>query len=443
VQPDTRYAKSGDIHIAYQLVGSGPPDLVVVPGFVSHVERLWDEPRGQRFLHRLASFCRVLIFDKRGTGLSDRVATIPTLEQRMDDVRAVMDATGTSRAAILGASEGGAMSALFAATFPERTSALILYAARAKWTWAEDYPWARTRAETEARLANVEQFWGTGASVDLYAPSLSNDNDYRQWTAVFERSGASPGSMLALIRMNMDLDVRTVLPAIRVPTLVLHRNGDRAVPVENGRYLARHIPDAQYVELEGIDHLPWAGDVESLIQEIARWLTGVSQVPELDRVLVTVLFTDIVGATERVATLGDRGWRELLTRHHSVVRKQLERFRGREIDTAGDGFLATFDGPARAVRAACAMRDAVRPLGIQIRAGLHTGECEVIGEKLGGIAVHTGARVAALASPDEVLVSSTVKDLVAGSGLRFQERGLHVLRGVPGEWRLFAVDRAE
>jgi pimeloyl-ACP methyl ester carboxylesterase len=443
VQPDTRYAKSGDIHIAYQLVGSGPPDLVVVPGFVSHVERLWDEPRGQRFLHRLASFCRVLIFDKRGTGLSDRVATIPTLEQRMDDVRAVMDATGTSRAAILGASEGGAMSALFAATFPERTSALILYAARAKWTWAEDYPWARTRAETEARLANVEQFWGTGASVDLYAPSLSNDNDYRQWTAVLERSGASPGSMLALIRMNMDLDVRTVLPAIRVPTLVLHRNGDRAVPVENGRYLARNIPDAQYVELEGIDHLPWAGDVESLIQEIARWLTGVSQVPELDRVLVTVLFTDIVGATERVATLGDRGWRELLTRHHSVVRKQLERFRGREIDTAGDGFLATFDGPARAVRAACAMRDAVRPLGIQIRAGLHTGECEVIGEKLGGIAVHTGARVAALASPDEVLVSSTVKDLVAGSGLRFQERGLHVLRGVPGEWRLFAVDRAE
>ena len=443
MQPDTRYAKSGDIHIAYQLVGSGPPDLVVVPGFVSHVERLWDEPRGQRFLHRLASFCRVLIFDKRGTGLSDRVATIPTLEQRMDDVRAVMDATGTSRAAILGASEGGAMSALFAATFPERTSALILYAARAKWTWAEDYPWARTRAETEARLANVEQFWGTGASVDLYAPSLSNDNDYRQWTAVLERSGASPGSMLALIRMNMDLDVRTVLPAIRVPTLVLHRNGDRAVPVENGRYLARHIPDAQYVELEGIDHLPWAGDVESLIQEIARWLTGVSQVPELDRVLVTVLFTDIVGATERVATLGDRGWRELLTRHHSIVRKQLERFRGREIDTAGDGFLATFDGPARAVRAACAMRDAVRPLGIQIRAGLHTGECEVIGEKLGGIAVHTGARVAALASPDEVLVSSTVKDLVAGSGLRFQERGLHVLRGVPGEWRLFAVDRAE
>jgi class 3 adenylate cyclase len=289
----------------------------------------------------------------------------------------------------------------------------------------------------------VEQFWGTGASVDLYAPSLSNDNDYRQWTAVFERSGASPGSMLALIRMNMDLDVRTVLPAIRVPTLVLHRNGDRAVPVENGRYLARHIPDAQYVELEGIDHLPWAGDVESLIQEIARWLTGVSQVPEPDRVLVTVLFTDIVGATERVATLGDRGWRELLTRHHSVVRKQLERFRGREIDTAGDGFLATFDGPARAVRAACAMRDAVRPLGIRIRAGLHTGECEVIGEKLGGIAVHTGARVAALASPDEVLVSSTVKDLVAGSGLRFQERGLHVLRGVPGEWRLFAVDRAE
>jgi len=443
MQRETHYAKSGDVHIAYQVAGSGPPDLVIVPGFVSHVEHVWEEPRGARFLNRLASFCRVILFDKRGTGLSDRVGEIPTLEQRMDDVRAVMDATGTDRAAIFGYSEGGPMSLLFAATYPERTSALILYAAMAKRAWAVDYPWGRTREEMESRLGSVEQTWGTGASVDIYAPSHAGDDHYRKWMAGYERSSASPGAVLSLIRMNMEIDVRHVLPAIRVPTLVLHRTGDRAVKVEHGRYMAAQMPAAKYVELEGIDHLPWAGDVDGLIDEVARWLTGVRHVPEPDRVLVTVLFTDIVGATERVSALGDRGWRELLTRHHALIRQQLERFRGREIDTAGDGFLATFDGPARAVRAACAMSDVVRPLGVRIRAGLHTGECEVIGEKLGGIAVHTGARVAALASPDEVLVSSTVKDLVAGSGLRFRERGAHILRGVPGEWQLFAVEREE
>lgn len=443
VQAETSYARSGDVHIAYQVVGNGPPDLVFVPGFVSHVERVWDEPRGQLFLHRLASFCRVILFDKRGTGLSDRVGTIPTLEQRMDDVRAVMDATGTGRAAIMGVSEGGPMSVLFAATYPERTSALILFGAMARQAWAADYPWGRTPDEMESRLASVEQTWGTGASGDLFSPGHAGDDDYRKWLAAFERSSASPGAALAVIRMNMEIDVRHVLPAIRVPALVLHRIGDRAVPVEHGRYLAAQLPIAKYVELEGIDHFPWAGDVHPLIEAIARWLPGVRHAPEPDRVLVTVLFTDIVGATEHASTLGDRGWRDLVIRHHTVVRQQLERFRGREIDTAGDGFLAAFDGPARAVRAACAVSDAVRPLAIQIRAGLHTGECEVIGDKLGGIAVHIGARVAALASPDEVLVSSTVKDLVAGSGLRFQERGAHVLRGVPGEWQLFAVQRVE
>ena len=425
------------------MVGSGPPDLVFVPGFVSHVERVWEEPRGQLFLHRLASFCRVILFDKRGTGLSDRVGTMPTLEQRMDDVRAVMDATGTDRAAIMGASEGGPMSVLFAATYPQRTSALILFGAMARRAWAADYPWGRRPGEMEARLASVEQTWGTGASGDVFSPSHAGDDDYRKWLAAFERSSASPGAALAIVRMNMEIDVRHVLPVIRVPTLVLHRIGDRAVPVEHGRYLAAHLPAAKYVELEGIDHFPWAGDVHPLIEAIAGWLPGVRHAPEPDRVLVTVLFTDIVGATERAADLGDRRWRDLITQHHLVVRQQLERFRGREIDTAGDGFLAAFDGPARAVRCACAIGDAVRQLGLRIRAGVHTGECEVIGDKLGGIAVHIGARVAALSAPDEVLVSSTVKDLVAGSGLRFFDRGVHSLRGVPGEWRLFAAERVE
>ncbi|MBI4591128.1 MAG: adenylate/guanylate cyclase domain-containing protein [Candidatus Rokubacteria bacterium] len=440
---ETRYAKSCDVHIAYQVTGSGPFDLVFVPGFVSHVELQWEDPRWAHFLTRLGSFCRLIRFDKRGTGLSDRVGSIPTLEERMDDARAVMDAVGSNRAALLGISEGGPMCALFAATYPERTSTLIMYGAMARYAWAPDHPWGRTREEFERRLKAVEQTWGMGADLTMFAPSLVNDDSYRKWWATYERAAASPGAVMAVLQMNWGIDARPVLPAIRVPTLVLHRTGDRVVKVEQGRLIAERIPGAKYVELPGDDHVPSAGDADTLLDEIEEFLTGVRHGPEPDRVLATVLFTDIVGATERAAELGDRRWRELIARHHALVRKQLERYHGREIDTAGDGFLAAFDGPARAIRCAGAIGDAVGPLGIRIRAGLHTGECEVIGGKLGGIAVHIGARVAALAAPDEVLVSSTVKDLVAGSGLRFQDRGVCSLRGVPGEWRLFAVERVE
>jgi class 3 adenylate cyclase len=380
------------------------------------------EPRAAQFYNRLASFCRVIRFDKRGTGFSDRVGTIPTLEQRMDDVRAVMDAVGAERAALLGISEGGPMCALFAATYPERIF---------------------TRpAPGVIRRPGYPGIRATGASADIYAPSLASDEYFRKWLAAYERNSASLGAALALLRMNMEIDARHVLPAVRVPTLVLHRAGD-GVKVEHGRYIAANIPGAKYVELPGTDHMPYASDVDALLDEVGEFLTGVRHGPEPDRVLATVLFTDMVGATERAATLGDLRWRTLLTQHHVLVRQQIERYRGREVDTAGDGFLATFDGPARAVRCAGAVVDALRPLGIQIRAGLHTGECELIGGKVGGIAVHIGARVAALAAPDEVLVSSTVRDLVAGSELRFRERGVHVLRGVPGEWRLFSAERME
>jgi len=442
VQPETRYARSGDVHIAYQVSGNGPLDLVYVPGFVSHVELPWEEPRAARFLDRLGAFSRLIRFDKRGTGLSDRVAAIPSLEERMDDVRAVMDAVGSERAAVLGVSEGGPMCALFASTYPERTSALIMYGAMAKYAWAPDHPWGRRLEEHEARLKAVEQTWGTGAMLPVFAPSLADDDSSRKWWATYERASASPGAVLAVFQMNFEIDARHVLPAIRVPTLILHRTGDQAVKVEHGRYIAEHIPGAKYVELPGIDHVPFVGDADALVDEIEEFLTGVRHGPEPDRVLATVLFTDIVQATERAAELGDRRWRDLLAQHHALVRGELKRFRGREIDTAGDGFLAAFDGPARAVRCACAVNDAVGSLGIRIRAGLHTGECEVIGDKLGGIAVHIGARVAAMAAPGEVLASSTVKDLVAGSGLCFEDRGIHTLKGVPDAWRLFAVDRS-
>jgi pimeloyl-ACP methyl ester carboxylesterase len=443
MSPETRYAKSGDVHIAYQVTGSGPLDLVVVRGFVSHVEMQWEDPRPARFLTRLASFCRLIVFDRRGTGLSDRVGAIPTLEERMDDVRAVMDAVGSDRAALLGLSEGGPMCALFAATYPERTSALIMYGAMARFAWAPDHPWGRTREEHELRLKMVQQAWGTGASLPRFSPSLVNDESYRKWWAAQERAGASPGAVMAVFEMLWDTDARHVLPTIRVPTLVLHRSGDQVVRVEQGRRIAEGIAGAKYIELSGDDHTPWTGATDAIIDEIEEFLTGVRHGAEPDRVLATVLFTDIIGATERAAELGDRRWRELITQHHVLVRQQLERYRGREIDTAGDGFLASFDGPARAVRCAVAIGHAIRPIDLRIRAGLHTGECEIIGNKLGGIAVHIGARVAALAAPDEVLVSGTVKDLVAGSGLRFQDRGTHGLRGVPGEWRLFAVEGVE
>ena len=439
--PKTRYAKSGDVHIAYQVVGEGPLDLVYVPGFVSHIEYEWELPRAAKFLQRLASFSRLIRFDKRGTGLSDRVPGIPTLEQRMDDVRAVMDAVGSQKAALLGISEGGPMSLLFAATYPQRTSALILYGSYARRAWAPDHPCGVSEEEMQRALDAMEREWGGPVTIETRAPSMVHDEGYRQWLGNYLRLAASPGAAMAIMRMNMEIDVRHVLPAIRVPTLVLHRTGERLTRVEQARYMAERIPGAKLVELAGMDHTPYAGDADPIASEVEEFLTGVRRVAEPDRVLATVLFTDIVGSTERAAALGDRGWRELLESHHALVRRELVRFRGREIDTAGDGFLATFDGPARAVRCACAISGAVKDLGIEIRAGLHTGECEVMGDKLGGIAVHIGARVSAVAAPGEVLVSSTVKDLVAGSGLEFEDRSMHALKGIPGGWRLFAVRR--
>jgi pimeloyl-ACP methyl ester carboxylesterase len=433
IELETRYAKSGDVHVAYQVVGSGPLDLVFVPGFFSQVELWWEEPLCARFFERLASFSRLILFDKRGTGLSDRVAAVPTLEQRMDDVRAVMAAAGSERAAILGVSEGGPMSALFAATYPDRTAALVLYG-----TFAEFRSWMPPE-HLEHFLHAIDATWGTGESLPHLAPSVADDPRFRRWWARHERLGASPGAAMDLMRMNSEIDVRHVLPAIRIPTLVLHRAGDVFVDVSGGRYVAAHIPGAKYVELPGVDHPPFVGDAEAVLQEVEEFLTGVRPAPEPDRVLATVLFTDIVGSTERAAELGDQRWRDLLGAHHAAVRRELERFRGREVDTAGDGFLATFDGPARAVRCARAIHDAVRPLGIELRAGLHTGEIELLGDDIGGIAVHIAARVAALAGPGEVLASSTVKDLVAGSGLRFEDRGTRALRGGPDEWRLFAA----
>ena len=437
--PKTQYARSGDLHIAYQVTGSGPLDLVVVPGFVSHLEYQWEHPWSRRYCERLASFSRLIRFDKRGTGLSDRVGNIPTLEQRMDDVRAVMDAVGSERAALLGGSEGGPMAILFAATYPERTSALVLYGSYARRPWAPDHPFGVTEQEWHAMIETIEKTWGEAGQPDARAPSAAGDPGYRQWWSTYQRLAASPGAAVAVMQMNKDIDVRPILPAIRVPTLVVHRMGDRVIRVEQARYLAQHIPGARLVEVPGDDHAPWVGDMDVILDEVEEFLTGTRHEADTDRVLATVLFTDIVGSTERAATLGDRKWRDVLDGYYALARRELVRFRGREIDTAGDGFFAAFDGPARAIRCAEAITAGVTPLGIGIRAGLHTGECEVMGDKVGGIAVHIGARVAGLAKPGEVLVSSTVKDLVAGSGLAFAERGIHTLKGVPGEWRLFAV----
>ena len=420
--PETRYAKGGDTYIAYQIMGDGPFDLVLVPGFITHLDVQMEGPLYSSFMARLASFCRLIRFDKRGTGLSDRLSAIPTLEERMDDVRAVMDAVGSKRAALLGFSEGGPMSVVFAATYPERTSALILYGSFARIAWALDNPWGRTDEQLAAALKSSEETWGQGKTIDKYSPSLAADEELRKLVGRTERASASPGAAQALMRMNQGIDVRQVLPTIGIPTLVLHRTGDLPINVEHGRYLGRNIKGAKYVEFPGIDHNPWIGDANAILGEIKSFLTGGRREVEadIDRVLATILFTDIVGATNRLVELGDRRWKDLLTQHHSLVRDQLGRHRGREIDTAGDGFLAAFDGPARAVRCGRAIVDSVRKLGIHVRAGIHTGECEVIGEKLGGIAVHIGARIAAIAAPDEVLVSKTVTDLVAGSGLRIR-----------------------
>jgi pimeloyl-ACP methyl ester carboxylesterase len=437
----TRYAKSGEVNIAYQVMGQGQLDLVLVPGWVSHLDYAWEEPRLARLYRRLASFSRLILFDKRGTGLSDRVPDLPTLEQRMDDVRAVMDAVGSERAAIFGISEGGPMSGLFAATYPNRTSALVLYGTYATRRRDADYPYAPTREERTRWFAQIERDWADAAGIETFAPTAAGDELFRQWYGTYLRVGASPGAALALARMNWQIDIRRVLPTIRVPTLVLHRSHDQAVSIEEGRYIAERIPGAKFVALAGEDHLLWVGDTGPVLDEVEEFLTGARQSAKPDRVLATVLFTDIVNATVQTSKLGDRGWLDLLERHYTVLRRELARFRGREVDSAGDGVFATFDGPARAIECARAIVDGMQAVGVQIRAGLHTGECEVIGEKVGGIAVHIGARIMEHAQPNEILVSRTVVDLVAGSGIPFKDRGMHHLKGVPGEWRLFAADQ--
>ncbi len=438
--PETRYARSGDVNIAYQVVGDAPRDLVVVPGWVSNIEVFWEDPAVSRFFQRLASFTRLILFDKRGTGLSDRLGALPNLETRMDDVRAVMDAVGSERAALFGYSEGGVMCALFASTYPARTAALIMCGSYACLKQAPDYPWGRASQSQAAWIDAIEHQWGRPVGLDIRAPSLVGDERARQWWARFLRLSASPSAASELSRMNYEIDIRHLLPAVRVPTLVLHTIGDRTIDIGASRYLAERVPEAKLVEIPGIDHVPWGDGADRIVDEIEEFLTGVRHGPDPDRVLATVLFTDIVGSTEKAAALGDRRWRALLEGHHRVVRHELGRFRGREIDTTGDGFLATFDGPARGIRCARAVSEAVRPLGIEVRAGLHTGEIEILDDKVSGLAVHIGARVAAAAGPGEVLVSSTVKDLVAGSGLHFQDRGAQTLKGVPGEWHLFAVE---
>jgi pimeloyl-ACP methyl ester carboxylesterase len=437
--PETRYTKAGDIHIAYQVTGSGPIDLVWVPGFVSHLEYHWEYAEMVRFTNRLAAFSRLIRFDKRGTGLSDRVSTAPTLEQRMDDVKTVMDAVGSERAALFGISEGGPMSLLFAATYPERTTALVVYGSYARRSWAPDHPWGLRDEQWETLFRTMESEWGGPMGLARWAPSAGHDERFKQWWATYLRLAASPGAALAVMRLNRDIDVRHVLPAIRVPTLVLHRTGDQLTNIEQARYMATQIPGAKFVELSGDDHIPTVGNADAILDEIEEFLTGVRHGPEPDRVLATVLFTDIVDSTAKAAELGDRRWRNLLASYHTAVQREVTRFRGREIDTAGDGMLAAFDGPARAIRCGLNVTRTAPLLGVAVRAGLHTGECEVMGHKVGGIAVHIGARVAALAGPGEVLVSHTVKDLVAGSGLQFENRGVHRLKGVPEEWPLFAV----
>jgi class 3 adenylate cyclase len=435
--PRTKYARSGDLSIAYQVTGEGPIDLIFVPGWMSHLELDGEEPVRARFFQRLASFSRLVRFDKRGTGLSDPVPAAPTLEQRIDDLLAVMDAVGMERAALFGHSEGGQMSLLFAATYPQRTQAIIPYGTFAKATADSTYPWGLPPGYLR-QAGDAVEHWGEGRGYGSLNPRAEFDPRLVEAAARRERMCASPGMARALHQALLETDLRHILPSVRVPTLVLHRR-DEPILVENGRYIAEHVPGARIVELEGGDHAPWLGDTEAVVGETELFLTGARHSYETDRVLATVLFTDIVGSTERAATLGDRRWRDLLDAHHAVVRRELDRFRGREVHTAGDGFLATFDGPARAIRCAAAVVQAVRPLGIEIRAGLHTGEIEIMGRDVGGIAVHIGARVAAEAGPGEILVSSTVKDLVAGSGLAFEERGSFVLKGIPDQWRLFAA----
>jgi pimeloyl-ACP methyl ester carboxylesterase len=426
------------------VVGEGDLDLLWIAGFVSNVELSWDEPLLARYLNRLARFSRLIIFDKRGTGLSDRVprSELPSLEERMDDVLAVLEAVGSERAAVMGHSEGGNLAVLYAATHPEQVIALVTTGIFAYRKWAPDYPWAEKPEERERYIEGLEDNWGADGDIQRIAPSVAADPAFTKRLATYFRQSASPGDAAALLRMNTEIDIRAVLPTITVPTLVIHRTGDLDSKVEEGRWIASQIPEAKFVELPGEDHLPWVGDQDRVLDEVERFLTGRLAAAETDRVLATILVTDIVESTQRAAELGDRAWKELLERHHSIVREQLSAFRGEEVDTAGDGFLAMFDGPGRAIRAAVEIRERLSEIDIRVRCGLHTGECERVGGKIAGIAVHTAARVAESAKPGEIRVSGTVRALVAGAGIDFSDRGTVSLKGVPEEQQLFAVEGA-
>jgi class 3 adenylate cyclase len=435
--PETKYARSHGVHIAYQVFGHGPPDLVFAPGWASHIEYAWEEPMYARYLERLGSFSRVIWFDKRGTGLSDRMTGFPILEERMDDLTAIMDAAGSKRASLLGLSEGGSMSALFAAMHPERVVSLILYGAFAKRLRSSDYPWAPTRAAREKWIGRIEAEWGTAVEVETLAPSVSGDRAFKKWFATFSRLSASPSAIVDLARMNTNIDIRAVLPSIHVPTLVIHRKGDLDVDVRNGRYLARQIPGARLLELPGRDHLWWVGDTDKILEEIQEFVTGNRAPRTVERILTTVMFTDIVGSTTRARTLGDRKWADLLSLHNQRIRQELKRYGGREVKSTGDGILATFNGPATGIRCGAAILRSMKELRLPVRVGLHTGECEVLGQDVAGLSVHIASRVAGKANGGNVVVTSTVKELVSGSGIGFRDLGRHSLKGVDESWRLF------
>jgi class 3 adenylate cyclase len=441
--PDTQYARLGDLHLAYQVLGKGPRDILLLDQWFSHMEAQWDVQPLAEFRERLASFGRLIMFDKRGSGLSDPIPTsaLPTVEEWMDDIPAVLDAVGSENAVVITNLGGGILATTFAAAHPERVSSLILVDCFARFLVAPDFPIGAPPEELERTLEEADLTMGRGLMIDLFAPSVAKDDRLRRTWSRYERQASSPGSTIATVRLIYQSDVRDILPAIHVPTLVVHRADARGFRAEHGRYLADHIPGAKYVELPGIDNLIWAGDQDAILDEIQDFITGVRPAPAPHRALATVLFTDIVGSTRLAAEMGDGRWHGLLAEHYRLARRQLDRFGGQEVKTVGDGILATFDGPARAIRCAVAIRDEVGELGLRIRAGMHTGEIEVQADDIAGLAVHIGARISALANADEVLVSGTVKDLVVGSGIEFEDRGSHELKGVPGEWRLFAVRR--
>ncbi|HEY7750200.1 MAG TPA: adenylate/guanylate cyclase domain-containing protein [Aestuariivirgaceae bacterium] len=437
--PRTLYTKSGNVSIAYQVTGDGPIDLVFAPGWVSNVEYAWENPDYARLITRLSSFSRFIRFDKRGTGLSDRDVKPSTLEQRVDDIRAVMDAVGSERAALLGMSEGGNMSVMFTATHPERSAALVLFGCFARAKWAPDYPWGSTQQQRDAFNDLMEKNWGDPVALDEAAPSVANDEAARSWFGAYLRHSGSPSAVRALSDLNFQLDMRAILPSVRVPTLVLHRKGDRWYSVAEAEYLAEHIPGAKLVILPGDDHIIWWGDQERVVGEVQEFLTGTRAAPPTERVLLTVLVTDIVGSTQKAAEMGDLKWKDVLQLHDAAVRRELGNFDGQEINTTGDGFVLAFTGPTRAIQCSLAIKQRLERLGLGMRAGLHTGECERRGHDLSGLAVHVASRITSKASSNDILVSNTVRDLVVGSDIRFAEMGRHSLRGVPGEWPLYSV----